>query len=102
MARAVTSTDRAIIRLLQQNARVSYAELSRATGIPASCLIRYVLVKYAASGADALLTMTPIVLQQMEQHIQQAEAADSDQARLNAYNALRQMVTWLKLGLASE
>lgn len=76
--------------------------LSRATGIPAPCLIRYVLVKYAASGADALLTMTPIVLQQMEQHIQQAEATDSDQARLDAYNALRQMVTWLKLGLASE
>ncbi len=76
--------------------------LSRATGVPVPCLVRYVLVKYAASGADALLNMTPIVLQQMEQHIQQAEAADSDQARLNAYNALRQMVTWLKLGLAAE
>jgi Lrp/AsnC family transcriptional regulator for asnA, asnC and gidA len=40
MARAVTSTDRAIIRLLQQNARVSYAELSRATGIPESTVRR--------------------------------------------------------------
>jgi len=36
MARVVTETDRAIIRLLQQNARMSYAELSRATGIPES------------------------------------------------------------------
>lgn len=40
MARAVTSTDRAIIRLLQQNARISYAELSRITGIPESTVRR--------------------------------------------------------------
>jgi Lrp/AsnC family transcriptional regulator for asnA, asnC and gidA len=40
MARAVTDTDRAIIRLLQQNARISYAELSRATGIPESTVRR--------------------------------------------------------------
>ena len=61
--------------------------------------MRYVLVKYAASGADALLTMTPIVLQQMEQHIEKAEVADTDAARLEAYAALRQMVTWLKIGV---
>lgn len=40
MARSVTSTDRAIIRLLQQNARISYAELSRATNIPESTVRR--------------------------------------------------------------
>lgn len=72
--------------------------LSLATGIPVACLVRYVLVKYAASGADALLTMTPIVLQQMEQHVEKAEAADTDAARLEAYAALRQMITWLKIG----
>lgn len=40
MARAVTETDRAIIRQLQQNARMSYAELSRATGVPESTVRR--------------------------------------------------------------
>ncbi|MGH2535050.1 MAG: Lrp/AsnC family transcriptional regulator [Thermomicrobiales bacterium] len=40
MARTVTATDRAIIRLLQQHARISYAELSRATGIPESTVRR--------------------------------------------------------------
>jgi len=40
MARVVTDTDRAIIRLLQQNARISYAELSRATSIPESTVRR--------------------------------------------------------------
>lgn len=72
--------------------------LSRATGIPVPCLARYILVKYAVSGAEALLTMTPIVLRQMEQHVEKAEAAGTDTARLEAYEALRQMIGWLKLG----
>jgi len=40
MPRSVTPTDRAIIRLLQQNSRASYAELSRKTGIPESTIRR--------------------------------------------------------------
>ena len=40
MHRAISPTDRAIIRLLQQNARISYAELSRETGIPESTVRR--------------------------------------------------------------
>src|SRR5207249_4755767 len=38
--------------------------LSAGTGIPVECLIRYVLVKWAASGSDALLAMRPIVFEQ--------------------------------------
>lgn len=72
--------------------------LSRATGIPVPALARYILVKYTVSGADALLAMTPLVLQQMAQHVENAEAAGTDEARLAAYEALRQMIGWLKLG----
>jgi hypothetical protein len=74
--------------------------LSQSTGIPVPCLVRYVLVKYAASGADALLAMGPIVLRQMEQHIENAEAAGTDAARLEAYEAVRQIVSWLRAGAA--
>lgn len=74
--------------------------LSKATGIPVPCLVRYVLVKYAASGAEALLTMTPIVLRQLGAHIEKAEMADTDVARLEAYAALRQMIAWMQAGLA--
>lgn len=42
MAYKVTATDRTLIRLLQQNARASFAELSRATGIPESTVRRRV------------------------------------------------------------
>jgi hypothetical protein len=72
--------------------------LSRGTGIPVECLIRYVLVKYAASGADALLAMRPVVLRQMEEHVAAAEREDSDAARLRAYAALKAMIGWLALG----
>ncbi len=72
--------------------------LSTATGVPLSSIVRYVLVKYAASGAEALLEFSPIVLRQMDAHIQQAEEAGSVEAKLAAYEALRQMVSWLKLG----
>lgn len=69
--------------------------LSRATGIPVPCLARYVLVKWAASGAEAVLQMTPIVLRQMAQHVEAAEAEGTPEARLRAYEALRQIVAWL-------
>jgi hypothetical protein len=72
--------------------------LSKATGVPAPALVRYILVKYVASGADAVLAMTPLVIRQMDEHIAKAEAADSDTARLHAYEALRQMIAWLRLG----
>ena len=71
--------------------------LSRGTGIPFDCLIRYVLVKYAASGADALLAMQPIVLRQMAEHVAKAEREGRDEARLRAYQALKSMIAWLAL-----
>lgn len=69
--------------------------LSRGTGIPLPCLVRYVLVKWAASGAEAQLALGPIVLEQMRRHVAEAEAAGTEDARLTAYEALRQMVGWL-------
>src|SRR5947209_762280 len=74
--------------------------LSRVTGIPIPCLIRYVLVKYASSRADALLAMTPIVLSQLQQHIDKAELIGTTTARLEGYEALRQMIAWLGIEAA--
>jgi hypothetical protein len=72
--------------------------LSRGTGIPVECLVRYVLVKWAASGADALLAMRPIVVQQMAAHIASAEREGTDAARIQAYEALKAMISWLEPG----
>ncbi|MEZ4590321.1 MAG: DUF6027 family protein [Chloroflexota bacterium] len=75
--------------------------LSQDTGIPVPALIRYILVKYTASGSDAVLAMTPYALRQMQDHIDKAETANTDEARLAAYAALRQMISWLTIGPVS-
>lgn len=69
--------------------------LSRNTGIPVECLIRYVLVKYAASGSEALLAMEPVVFRQMREQVARAEDQGTDAARLRAYAALKEMIAWL-------
>jgi len=71
--------------------------LSALTGIPEDRLIRYVLVKYAASASDAVLSMEPIVFRQMREQVEKAEAEGTDQARLKAYQALSEMIRWLGL-----
>ena len=86
--------------LLRVRSPAAIENLSRLTGIPAERLIRYVLVKYAASASDALLSMQPIVFGQMQAAIKQADEEGSDEARLRAYETLRQIVSWL--GLAGD
>jgi hypothetical protein len=74
--------------------------LGRLTGVAPEQIVRYVLVKYAASASDALLSLDPIAFRQMRAHVGKAEAEDTDEARLRAYRALRDMISWL--GKASE
>jgi hypothetical protein len=69
--------------------------LSKATGIPVGSIVRYVLVKYAASASDARLAMGPVVFRQMKDLVQRAEAESTDAARLRAYAALKDMISWL-------
>ncbi len=69
--------------------------LSALTGVPVDRIIRYVLVKYAASGSDALLSLDPIVFRQMREQTDRADAEGTDAARLRAYEALRQIIQWL-------
>ena len=69
--------------------------LSNSTGIPVGSLARFVLVRYCTSGSDALLEMGPRVVRQMDEIIKQAEAANTDAARVDAYWALKTIVSWL-------
>lgn len=69
--------------------------LSQLTGIPVTTLVRYILVKYTASGSEAVLSMGPIVFKQMQDQVTRAEAEGSDEARLKAYKALQQIIAWL-------
>ncbi len=73
--------------------------LSHSTGIPVGALAGFVLTRYCTSGTDALLEMGPRVVRQMEEIIRQADAAGTDTARLDAYRALKAIVSWLILPL---
>lgn len=76
--------------------------LSRATGVPVGALVRYVLVKWTAEGSEALLAMGPRMVERLWQVVEQAEAAGTDEARLAAYDTLRQMIGWLRAPLLTD
>jgi hypothetical protein len=73
--------------------------MSRSQGIPVGALARYVLAKWAASGSDGLLEIGPRVVRQMQQVVDRAEAQDTPEARLEAYQTLRQIISWLAVPL---
>jgi hypothetical protein len=70
--------------------------LSRELEIPVGALARYVLARWASAGAESLLFVGPSVVERMWEAFESAEAADTDSARLDAYEVVRQMVAWLR------
>ncbi|HAL48980.1 MAG: hypothetical protein FI707_17855 [SAR202 cluster bacterium] len=73
--------------------------MSRNLGIPVGCIARYILVKWAASGSDALLLAGPVVVKQMAEVVDQAESVGTDEEKLAAYEKLSHIVSWLRVPL---
>ena len=73
--------------------------MSRSQDIPVGALARYVLAKWAASGSDGLLEIGPMVVRQMQQVVDRAESEGTPEARLEAYQSLRQIISWLAVPL---
>ncbi len=76
---------------------VTLETLSRNKNIPLGALVKFILARYSASGSEALMEMGPIVIQQMADIVEQAEDKATDRARLEAYAALRAIVSWLQV-----
>jgi hypothetical protein len=55
--------------------------LSEGTGIPVGSLVRYVLVKWAASGSEAMLVMGSIVFVHMRKRVALCEEDGTDARR---------------------
>jgi hypothetical protein len=62
-------------------------------------VVRYVLARWASEGSAGLLELGPRTIERLNAVCEEAEAADTDDARLAAYQQLRQMLAWLKLPL---
>ncbi|MEQ1873904.1 MAG: DUF6027 family protein [Ilumatobacteraceae bacterium] len=69
--------------------------LASAIDVPEGAIVRYVLAKWASEGASGLLELGPTMTRRLHAVCTQAEAADTDEARLAAYQQLRQMLSWL-------
>jgi hypothetical protein len=69
--------------------------LAASTGVPEGALVRWVLARWASEGASGLLELGPTFTRRLQSVCGAAESADTDEARLAAYDQLRQMVAWL-------
>lgn len=76
--------------------------LSRNTGIPVGALARYILVRWAAEGSEALMATGPRTIERLWSVVTEAEADGSDEAKLQAFDTLRQMISWLRVPLEDE
>jgi hypothetical protein len=73
--------------------------LSRNKNIPIGAIVAFIVGHYSASGSAALLEIGPRVIGQMDSIFNDAECGDTDEARLQAYESLKSIVSWLKVPL---
>jgi hypothetical protein len=73
--------------------------LSDASGVPVGALVRYVLARWASGGNEAILELGVSGVDHLARIIGEAEEAGTDAARLGAYLAVRELVSWLRAGL---
>jgi hypothetical protein len=74
-------------------------EVSSLTGVPVGAVCRYVLARWASGGAEGLMELGPSTVERLWSVLEEAEAEGTPAARLEAYDKLRQMVSWLRAGL---
>lgn len=77
----------------------TFRTLSANTGIPVGALVRYALVRWAAEGSEALLYLGPRNVERLWAVVRDAEAEGTDDAKLAAFEQLRQMLSWLRAPL---
>ena len=73
--------------------------LSKRLGIPVGGLARYVLAKWATGGSEGMLHVGGTTVQRMHNACRNAEKDGTTEARLAAYDELRQIVEWLRVPL---
>lgn len=73
--------------------------LSNSVDVPVGAIVHYVLCRWASEGSSALLELGPRMTRRLREPFAAAEAAGTDEARLAAYEQVRQMVEWLNVPL---
>ncbi len=73
--------------------------LSNSIDVPVGAIVHYVCARWATEGSSGLLELGPRMARRLREPFRDAEAADSDDARLAAYEQVRQMIEWLNVPL---
>ncbi|MGI9622254.1 MAG: DUF6027 family protein [Acidimicrobiales bacterium] len=73
--------------------------LGSAIDVPVGALVHYVLAKWATEGSGGLLELGPRMARRLREPFDRAEASGTDEARLEAYDEVRQIVGWLNVPL---
>jgi Family of unknown function (DUF6027) len=76
--------------------------LAAAMGMPEGAIVHYVLAKWASAGSGGLLELGPSMVHRLWSAVEQAEKEGTDQARLDSYRQLSQMISWLRLPLIND
>lgn len=73
--------------------------LADSIDVPVGAIVHYVLAKWASEGSNGLLELGPRMARRLREPFVDAEEADTADARLEAYETVRQMVEWLNVPL---
>jgi hypothetical protein len=77
-------------------------KLAAAMEMPEGAVVHYVLAKWSSAGSGGLLELGPTMVHRLWAVVEKAEETGTDTARLEAYEQLRQMISWLRLPLLDE
>jgi uncharacterized protein DUF6027 len=78
------------------------SRLAGALNMPEGAVVHYVLAKWASAGSGGLLELGPTMVHRLWAPVEEAEERGTDAARLEAYDQLRQMISWLRLPLVDD
>lgn len=76
--------------------------LAQVTGVPVGALAHYVLARYATAGSGGLLELGETMVERLWAPLAVADEIGTDEARLEAYETVRALVSWLRVPLESD
>lgn len=88
-----------VARLAPLDPLTTLRALSTALDVPVGGLCHYVLARWTTEGSAALLELGPTMVTRLAGICDEAEAAGTDAARLDAYHRLRGLTAWLRAPL---
>ena len=83
----------------QENPLPTVIRLSRNLNIPTGAIVRYILCKWAMSGSESLLDLGPDMVKKISDIFDSAESVGTDQEKLKAYRAVKEIMSWMKVPL---